>query len=1043
MKAPFSIHDKTLIRTPLYPLELPENEEALLAFFAKPLAQEALYLASPNLLREYQKWEKGELTKGKDYQRLLVSLTKYYLRMHSRCTPFGLFAGIGMANWKQHEEDEPQHEINHRHTRLDMGFLCRLADQFQALPVMQAALRYYPNSSIYQIQDIIRYVEYVYKSSKKSYQLAALGATDAIEGILTLARDGMSMRELAQSLTDDEVSLEDAMEFIQALIEFQLLVSELDFSVTGEEYTERLLRKSREVWKETKDETLGKYITCLEEVMVMLEQLGKQSVNRVEAYRAIIEKASLFELDIQEQRFFQVDLNRDYGDLELGYKIKSSLKNAIKVCSRLSRYVEHYRLKKFKEDFTRRYEDQEVPLLEVLDVESGIGYGDMLLRDDSALTRDLYFSSDLTKTEITWHAIERWKTQKLIECVQSGAEEYVLTDEEVNQFAFDDDDLPPTFSVFYRLVGNGQILLENVGNSSASNLLGRFCHPNAAVNELVQGIADEEARRNEKVIIAEIAHLPENRTGNILLRPTHREYEIPFLAHSTLDKQQQIPVDDIYVSVIWDTIYLRSRRLGKVIQPRLSNAHNFAYNSQPVYQFLCDLQQQGLKTHMNFNWGPLLGYFKYLPRVRYKNLILFRGFWKLPKRDFQAVAKASRGQLMQTFQAFREAEKLPEQFVLADMDNELLVDANNELSVLCFQAAIKKQQEIIIKEFLADQDGRVMDRKGNKYAANQLVSTVFKTQATYNRDLPVHLNQEKPVPERFYKHSIGQSWAYFRVYCGVKTSDRILLEVVQPLVQHFQSTGALERWFFIRYRDKDDHLRIRFCSAEVAHLQQIELAFAQRLQVFERSGLVWKVEKGTYFPEINRYGRNNMLRSEKMFSAESDHMLRLIGQLQQYENPLLRHFYGAKFIDLFLDAAGFQLKEKEQLLEQLQLIFEGEYNAKSARRQITKKYQDNAELIHEVLSGSNPLYGPLDEILGAYIRSIQVYCDEIAELNQTKQLETDFEGLIATYIHMFLNRLLPSFQRKNEFILYRFMYNYYRSRSAQQKVPQKVASSHQ
>ncbi|MFK7921910.1 MAG: lantibiotic dehydratase [Bacteroidia bacterium] len=1043
MNAPFIIHDQTLVRTPLFPFSLPENEEALLSFFKEPITQEALYLASPNLLREFQKWADGELPQGKDYDRLIIALTKYYLRMHSRCTPFGLFAGIGMAKWKQDiiDQDSPTPLVSARHTRLDMGFMCRLADKFQALPIMQKVMRYFPNSSIYQIQDIIRYVEYIYHGSSKSYQLAALTTTDAISEILALAKEGKTILELADILTDEEISIEDASEFIQALIDFQLLVSELDFSVTGEEYVLRLLQKAEIVFAQSKDEALGSFIDCLRQIMLDLAELEKKPQNSVADYRAIIDKAGEFGLDIAEQRFFQVDLNRDYGQLELGYKIKSSLKNAVKVCARMSRNVAHYRLKKFKENFTRRYEDQEVSLLEVLDVECGVGYGEMLLRDDNELTRDLFFSPGVGKDEISWHAISRWKTEKLIELSRTGAEEYVLKDEDINQFEFDEANLPPSFSLFYRLVGKGDILLENVGGSSATNLLGRFCHSNAEVKKLVEEIANEEASRNSNVIIAEIAHLPENRVGNILLRPSIREYEIPFLASSPLDKEHQIAVDDLYVSVVWDTIYLRSKRLGKIIQPRLSTAHNYSFNSQPVYQFLCDLQQQGLKTHMNFNWGPLLRHFKYLPRVRYKNLILFRAFWQLPKADFQAFVKSSGKQMMIAFADFREAQRLPERFVLSDMDNELLVDASNELSVRCFQATIKKQRQIVLKEFLYDEEARIKTPNGDAYIANQLVSTVIKNEATYNRDLPVHLTVDKPVPERFSKHSIGESWAYFRIYCGTKTMDRILLEVITPLVKQFQQVGSLDRWFFIRYRDKDDHLRVRFRSDNPEQLRLIEAGLAERLAPFERSGLAWKVEKGTYFPEVNRYGRNNIERSEKMFSLEADFMLGFIGQLSQYENTILRHLYGAKFIDLLLSRFGFKIEEKQHLLNLLQGGFEKEFNAKSSRKQISKKYHKHYPLLEELLQGTNPLYEPLDLLLDDYLEALKPYCDEIASMNQDLSLETDFEGLIATYIHMFLNRLLPSYQRKNEFVLYHFMHNYYRSHSAKNKVIQSIAST--
>ena len=51
--------------------------------------------------------------------------------------------------------------------------------------------------------------------------------------------------------------------------------------------------------------------------------------------------------------------------------------------------------------------------------------------------------------------------------------------------------------------------------------------------------------------------------GNVIHRPQMREYEIPFLACSTLDPEHQIPVTDLCVSVRNNRVRLRSMRLGR------------------------------------------------------------------------------------------------------------------------------------------------------------------------------------------------------------------------------------------------------------------------------------------------------------------------------------------------------------------------------------------------------------------------------------------------------------------------------------------------
>ncbi|WNJ17538.1 lantibiotic dehydratase [Pontibacter sp. G13] len=1033
MKFPFEIDHRTVVRTPQYALSLPENEKALFAFFAQPEVQEALFLASPNLLREYHKWEAGEIKSGKPLTKLVVALTKYYGRMHARCTPFGLFARIGIAHWHESEQQSPSANWKSRHTRIDMGVLCLLADAVQQLPIVRQHLVYYPNSSLYAIHDMFRYVESTQSKQGKSYQLTSLGRTEVIQFLVDQAREGAEIRTLAAPLVDEEVTLEDAIAFIEALIEYQVFVSELDFSVTGPEYLERLLTKLGEIFDSTADPEVGNWVQSLQRIEGLIAALDTDSANSPAAYQVIEQQFKDLGITLPSSHIVQVDANRSFAHQPIGYPIKATLKNALKVCAKLSSQPPHYRLDQFKQSFMRRYEDQEIPLLMALDVENGVGYGDMLLKDDNPLTRDLFFQQGGNTTEIKWTPQDRWKTQKLIELQKSGAREYRLTDEDINQFEFDTGALPPTFSAMYRLVGDGEILIEHIGNASATNLLGRFCHTNPAVNDLVMDLAAQEAEKNPEVIFAEIAHLPENRTGNILLRPAIREYEIPFLAQSTLPAEQQIAVEDLYVSVYWDQIYLRSRKLDKRIIPRLSTAHNYTYLSQPIYQFLCDLQQQGLKTHMNFNWGPLLDHFEYLPRVRYKNIVLFRAFWKVDLRPFKSMFKSQGQKQMDAFQEFADKLELPKRFVLADMDNELLVDRDNPLMVQCFLQTVKQRREVILKEFLEDQKGALTDESGRTYA-NQLVSSFVKSAATFDQTLPVHLQAHNKPEAAKAKHPQTSLWSYFRIYGGVKSLDRLLGEVIGAFASSQKESGKVDKWYFIRYRDEEEHLRIRFQATSPMAKSHLMAAFAQYIEPFEASGLIWKVETGTYLPEINRYGQTTMEVSESIFHLESQLLVNLMPNLIAAESPNLRWCLGLMYLDQWFQVCTFSEEEQTTFMDQLKQGYEKEFNVTSfQRKQILGKYKRYLPTIESALSGSGSEWQTLAQRLTEHFEEMNPHIQYVLDLNRSLTLKVDFETWMASHVHMFLNRLIPSFQRKNELVIYTFLHAYYRSRQARKQ----------
>ncbi len=101
----FQLSDYFLLRTPLLPAtvavdlltikEADVMEEKLRHLFQGEQLKEALFLASPTFSVEIEKWL--EYKKASSL-KMITSLLKYAIRMSSRSTPFGLFAGVSLGN---------------------------------------------------------------------------------------------------------------------------------------------------------------------------------------------------------------------------------------------------------------------------------------------------------------------------------------------------------------------------------------------------------------------------------------------------------------------------------------------------------------------------------------------------------------------------------------------------------------------------------------------------------------------------------------------------------------------------------------------------------------------------------------------------------------------------------------------------------------------------------------------------------------------------------------------------------------------------------
>src|SRR6185437_14016704 len=209
-------------------------------------------------------------------------------------------------------------------------------------------------------------------------------------------------------------------------------------------------------------------------------------------------------------------------------------------------------------------------------------------------------------------ARDQFLLRKLERVWRDGGDELALDEADLAALAVSDRrPLPDSFAVMAQLAarsaedlaaGRFHVFVEHAAGPSGATLLGRFCHADPDLHARVAEMLRVEARARPDVAYAEIVHLPEGRIGNIVSRPVLRDYEIVFLGASGAPRDRQIELADLIVRVDGNRVVLRSRRLGKDVLPRLSNAHNYAVRSLGAYRFLCALQRQGVASVATWSW---------------------------------------------------------------------------------------------------------------------------------------------------------------------------------------------------------------------------------------------------------------------------------------------------------------------------------------------------------------------------------------------------------------------------------------------------------
>ena len=572
---------------------------------------------------------------------------------------------------------------------------------------------------IYELGGSFRYVEYHYSGTHRVHKISSFKKTTYVTRIINEAEKGKTIHELASLLVDDEITYEDINEFIHELIDSQILKSELEVSVTGQDVFTVLIEKMQ---------TCGiaeDIISKMQAINCLLNQIDRTPVGQsMNLYGEIISIVKTIGVSYESKFLFQTDMYKQPLKSSLSRQLVDNLHLAMEYLNKIPYISGQTTLTGFQKAFSEKYEEQEIPLSEALDTDLGLCY----LRGNQDIPNDLL--ANIRYMPYTQRSIPQRSEisvfhgnllKKYVMCIKDGSNAIELDENFIPIQNTKLDDLPSTVYAMGSLLNIDQkpyIYLKGIVGG-AGNLLGRFCHLNENIETLCLDIASKEQELSPDVILAEITHLPESRVGNILFRPVLRKYEIPYLAKASVENDYVIPLSDLYISVFNGKLRIRSKKLNKEIIPLLTTAHNFAYNALPVYQFLCEYRMQFSRPGLYFHWDPIFDIFDYKPRIKYKNIVLARQAWRVKHEDIED----NKDSLID----YLKIHKIERYVVIPDSDNEQFIDFEDENSVKLFLSTLKKKKRLVIEEFLFNpSDTPIKDNVGNSYS-NEFIIPFYKS----------------------------------------------------------------------------------------------------------------------------------------------------------------------------------------------------------------------------------------------------------------------------------------------------------------------------
>src|SRR5262249_29476302 len=162
------------------------------------------------------------------------------------------------------------------------------------------------------------------------------------------------------------------------------------------------------------------------------------------------------------------------------------------------------------------------------------------------------------------------------------------------------------------------------------------------------------------------------RSGNVVVRPHAREFEIALGTTGGRPADRVIPLDELVIGVSDGRFYVRWTRTNKNV---LASAGHMLNNVQApdVCRFVDNVRRDGQAHFSAFDGGPAAG-LPVLPRVQSGRIVLSLAQWRIDDPIRKALSPLDPARFASAFHDWRARWQVPRHVYLSFGDNRLLID---------------------------------------------------------------------------------------------------------------------------------------------------------------------------------------------------------------------------------------------------------------------------------------------------------------------------------------------------------------------------------
>lgn len=724
----------------------------------------------------------------------------------------------------------------------------------------------------------------------------------------------------------------------------------------------------------------------------------------------------------KSKNYLQVDMKTSYEKNSMEYGLKSELESFVSNMIRLTPKSDMSEdIMKYSRLFVETYGyGSEIPILELLDIDKGLG--SPFSSQKTGDTKNIQ-SKNESKSKFLTAMLNR----KIINALREGERKIEITEDDISFIQNKDDtyleDYIPSFELFLLLHQNTNdshftISPATIASGGIGKSFGRF--GDMLTNHELDMLKDDFGKHKDlksEYAIAEVSEIPSSgRFSNVSINTNDYDYEIVLSTNSS-NVKHTLSIRDIYVGMDYYTnsFYLKSKCLNKRVLATRTSLINPLYVSI-ASRFMCAVSSYHKINPINAIQIIASDRFEYSPRISLGKVIIKPETWLISDSSLGIDLK-DMSDFHEKLLSYRQKYRLPRHVFMSEYDNRHLLDLDNSAhrnEILTVLKKLKKGDFIVLTELTSNyMDYTAVDENGEHYITEVVVPFILNNEngvARYNKkSKDVHITKSDISFNAMTLNSDDRilipgknNWLYFKLYGNTKRQNEFLVVIYEKL-ETLLAEGYIDKYFFIRYSDSTNHIRLRIHFNDNTLSSQF-MNFSEWIESKRQEGLLSLAVIDSYQREVVRYGGAKLIElAEAYFFNETQFIMPVISKVRFTGADFDIELLSIAYLFTILNSFDFSVDMQQSMLNNLSSKDASRADYRKKRKLVLSLMTDRKNWLENALSTTYP---DVFEMLNNATTCLSKYSEAIILTDKNKELTSSIQRIVFSLFHMFCNRLI-------------------------------------